>query len=74
MNGQTHFKVEYQFRGTPKAFYIRAERMDSSHAWHMSAVDAGFAHIPKFRSDPSPKVTKPKAEKFGITDVVWCPA
>jgi hypothetical protein len=67
----SHFKVEYQLRGQPKSFYVRSEKMDSSEAWHMSAVDAGFATIPKFKYDPCPRVSKPKAEKLGITEVVW---
>lgn len=74
MNSPSHFKVEYKLRGEPKSFYLRAPKMDSSEAWHMSAVDAGFASIPKFRYDPCPRVTKPKAEKLGISDVAWQPA
>jgi hypothetical protein len=71
MNNSSHFKVEYQLRGEPKSFYVRAPKMDSSAAWHISAVDAGFATIPKFKYDPCPRVTKPKAERLGITDVAW---
>jgi hypothetical protein len=48
MNNSSHFKFEYQLRGEPKSFYVRAPKMDSSAAWHISAVDAGFATIPKF--------------------------
>lgn len=70
----SHYKVEYQLSGKLKSFYVRSEKMDISEAWHMSAVDAGFATIPKFKYDPCPRVSKPKAEKLGITDVVWHPA
>lgn len=46
MNGHGHYRVEYPLRGTPKTFYPRAQEMSSSRAWHMSAIDAGFAHVP----------------------------
>jgi len=48
--------------------------MDNAEAWHWAAVDAGMADIPKYRYDKVPKVSKPKAERLGIEQVVWKPA
>jgi hypothetical protein len=48
--------------------------MDNADAWHWAAVDAGFGQIPKYRSDKVPKVSKPQAERLGITNVEWSAA
>lgn len=45
--------------------------MDSASAWHWATVDAGFGHLPKYRLDPAPKLSKPQAGKKGVTDVKW---
>jgi hypothetical protein len=58
-----HFRIDYLLHGSYKSFYISA--------WHWASVDAGFGQIPKYRSDRVPKVTKPKAEQLGLTDVEW---
>lgn len=74
MNEPTHFKIDYLLSGKRKSFFICSAKMDNAEAWHMSAVDAGFAHLPKYKTDPCPKMSKPKAEQRGISDVVWSPA
>lgn len=74
MNDSSHFHISYLLRGEAKSFYLYSDGMTQSHAWHMAAVDSGFAEIPKYRCDKVPEVSKPKAERFGITDVAWRPA
>ena len=66
-----HFRIDYLLHGSYKSFYISAEAMDNASAWHWASVDAGFGQIPQYRSDRVPKVTKPKAEQLGLTDVEW---
>lgn len=66
-----HFRIDYLLHGKYKSFYISAESMDNASAWHWASVDAGFGQIPKYRSDKVPKVSKPKAEQLGLTDVEW---
>ncbi|HEX8594411.1 MAG TPA: DUF6555 family protein, partial [Pseudomonas sp.] len=39
-----------------------------------AAVDAGFAQIPKYRSDKIPKLSKPQVERHGIENVQWSAA
>jgi hypothetical protein len=48
--------------------------MDNADAWHWAAVDAGIGQIPKYRTDKVPKVSKPQAERLGITNVEWSAA
>jgi hypothetical protein len=45
--------------------------MNNEEAWHWATVDAGFGEIPKYRREPVIKLCKPKAERFGITEVRW---
>jgi hypothetical protein len=45
--------------------------MDNAEAWHWATVDAGIGQLPKYRTDPINKLSKPQAEKHGITDVEW---
>ena len=52
-------------------FFVRADTMNNTEAWHWASVDAGIAQIPKYRTDKVPKVSKPLAERHGLTDVVW---
>jgi hypothetical protein len=35
---------------------------------HIAAMDAGFADIPKYRSDRVAEICKPKAQRFGIKE------
>lgn len=74
MNNSAHYLIRYRLRGAEKSFYLHSIGMNNAHAWHMAAVDAGFADIPKYRSDKVPICSKPKAERYGITDVVWAEA
>jgi hypothetical protein len=74
MTSTTHFEIKYRLRGAEKRFYMHAQDMTNAKAWHMAAVDAGIAEIPKYRCDKVPEVSKPKAERMGITDVQWFPA
>lgn len=66
-----HYKIEYLYHGSYKAFYVRAEIMNNTEAWHWASVDAGVGEIPKYRTDKVPKVSKPLAERHGVTDVSW---
>ncbi|GFM50518.1 DUF6555 family protein [Pseudomonas capsici] len=69
-----HYRIDYLLNGTFKSFYIRADNMDNAEAWHYASVDAGLARIPKYRLEKVPRVTKPHAEHFGITNVEWVKA
>lgn len=70
----THYRIDYLMNGHYKSFYIRSEHMDSTEAWHWAAVDAGYGHIPKSRTDRVPKTSKPQAERLGISGVQWASA
>lgn len=74
MAGHKHFRIDYLLHGSYKTFYISAAEMDNSEAWHWASVDAGFSQIPKFRSDKIPKLSKPKAEDLGLSNVEWSTA
>lgn len=74
MNDSTHFHISYRLRGEEKSFYMHSAGMTNARAWHMAAVDAGYAEIPKYRCDRVSEVSKPKAERYGITDVAWAEA
>jgi hypothetical protein len=65
----TYFEIKYSLRGAEKSYYLHARDMTNARAWHMAAVDAGLAEIPKYRCDKVPEVSKPKADRMGITDV-----
>lgn len=65
------FIIEYQLHGEPKSFIIRTKTMRNSDAWHWASCDAGIAPIPKPGKPPLKVVSKPQAEKFGVTDVKW---
>jgi hypothetical protein len=45
--------------------------MDNAEAWHWAACDAGVGVIPKFRTADLKKISRPLAERYGITDVHW---
>ena len=63
--------IEYQLHCEPKSFIVRAPRMDNAEAWHWASCDAGVAVIPKFGQHTFKRVSKPMAEKYGITQVRW---
>lgn len=71
MTTSTHYKIDYLYHGAYRTFYVNAEIMNNAEAWHWAAVDAGLGQIPKYRSDKVPKISKPQAERLGITDVAW---
>ncbi|KPG96556.1 DUF6555 family protein [Pseudomonas sp. RIT-PI-r] len=63
--------IEYKLHGQPKSFVIRAKTMRNADAWHWASCDAGIAPIPKPGKPPLKVISKPQAERFGITDVKW---
>lgn len=71
MGGPSLYIIDYMLHGEPKSFIIRAEVMNNSEAWHWASCDAGVGRIPKFGREKVKRVSKPLAEKYGITDVRW---
>ncbi|MFY1664342.1 DUF6555 family protein [Pseudomonas sp. Pseu.R1] len=71
MPRSTHYRIDYLLHGAFKSFRIYADNMNNAEAWHWATVDAGFGQIPKYRLDPAPKLSKPQAEKRGVTGVEW---
>ncbi|ALI10113.1 MULTISPECIES: DUF6555 family protein [Pseudomonas] len=71
MGGPSLYIIDYILHGEPKSFIIRAEVMNNSEAWHWASCDAGVGRIPKFGREKVKRVSKPLAEKYGITDVRW---
>ncbi|KHK66784.1 hypothetical protein OC610_15420 [Pseudomonas sp. SAICEU22] len=71
MGGPSLYIIDYMLHGEPKSFIIRAEVMNNSEAWHWASCDAGVGRIPKFGREKVKRVSKPMAEKYGITDVRW---
>ncbi|AHL34215.1 hypothetical protein CD58_15440 [Pseudomonas brassicacearum] len=71
MGGPSLYIIDYVLHGEPKSFIIRAEVMNNSEAWHWASCDAGVGRIPKFGREKVKRVSKPLAEKYGITDVRW---
>ncbi|MDQ0668281.1 DUF6555 family protein [Pseudomonas sp. W2I6] len=65
------FRINYELHGEPKSFIVRTTRMDNGEAWHWASCDAGVAVIPKFGQQKLKRVSKPMAEKYGITHVRW---
>lgn len=71
MAQEHHYRIDYLLNGAYKTFYVRTSDMSNSEAWHWATVDAGIGQIPKYRTDPVTKLSKPHAEKLGVTDVEW---
>ncbi|WP_131108273.1 DUF6555 family protein [Pseudomonas sp. Sample_10] len=65
------FVIEYKLHGEPKSFITRTKTMRNADAWHWASCDAGLAPIPKLGRPPLKAVSKPQAEKYGVTDVTW---
>lgn len=63
--------IEYQLYGSAKSFIIRTGEMSNAQAWHWACCDAGVAPIPKPGKPPLKRMSKPMAERFGITNVLW---
>ena len=74
MNSTGLYIIEYLLHGEPRSFIIRAKVMSNRDAWHWASCDAGVAVIPRFGQHTLKRVSKPMAEKYGITDVRWCRA
>jgi len=66
------YVIEYKLHGEPKSFIIRTAIKSNADAWHWASCDAGVAPIPKPGKPPLKVVSKPQAEKYGISDVTWC--
>jgi hypothetical protein len=71
MNDAKLFVIDYQLHGVPKSFIIRAEKMDNAEAWHWASCDAGVGRIGRYGREKVRKVSKPLAERYGITEVTW---
>ncbi|EFW80213.1 hypothetical protein PsgB076_13752 [Pseudomonas savastanoi pv. glycinea str. B076] len=71
MAQEYHYRIDYLLHGAYKTLYVRAPGMTNAEAWHWASVDAGVGQIPKYRSDPVSKLSKPQAEKHGIANVEW---
>ncbi|MFJ4056560.1 DUF6555 family protein [Pseudomonas sp. NPDC089743] len=71
MPNESLYAVAYRLRGEERRFIIRAENMDDANAWHWAACDAGVGVIPRFGSKNIKKVSRPLAERYGITNVQW---
>lgn len=65
------FVIDYKLYGQAKSFVIRAKAMRNVDAWHWASCDAGLAPIPKPGKPPLKVISKPQAERFGLTDVKW---
>ncbi|MEX5684663.1 MULTISPECIES: DUF6555 family protein [Pseudomonas] len=63
--------IEYKLHGESKSFIIRTKIRSNADAWHWASCDAGLAPIPKPGRPPLKVVTKPQAEKYGLSDVRW---
>lgn len=65
------YVIDYQLHGEPKSFVIRTKLMNNAEAWQWASCDAGLAPIPKPGRPPLKRFSKPMAERFGVTDVIW---
>lgn len=71
MAGQQLYVIEYALHAQPRTFIIRLERMDNAQAWHWASCDAGVGIIPRFGQHQIKRVSRPMAERYGITEVKW---
>ncbi|WP_422418695.1 DUF6555 family protein [Pseudomonas sp. GZD-222] len=71
MNNAKLFIIDYLLHGEHKSFIIRAEMMDNTEAWHWASCDAGVGRIGRYGREKVKKVSKPLAERYGITEVRW---
>jgi hypothetical protein len=67
-------RTQRRLHGAEKSFIIRLPTLNNADAWHWASCDAGVGVIPKFGRERVQKVSKPKAEQYGITDVRWRPS
>ncbi|MEG0861431.1 MAG: DUF6555 family protein [Pseudomonas sp.] len=71
MNNAKLFIIDYLLHGEHKSFIIRAEMMDNAEAWHWASCDAGVGRIGRYGREKVKKVSKPLAERYGISEVRW---
>ena len=71
MSNEYFFTIEYKLYGVSKSFMTRAANMSDEKAYHWAACDAGATPILKQGKLPLKLVSKPTAERYGITDVRW---
>lgn len=71
MAGQELYVIEYELQGQHRTFIIRLDRMDNTEAWHWASCDAGVGVIPRFGQHKIKKVSRPMAERYGISNVRW---
>ncbi|WP_010212513.1 DUF6555 family protein [Pseudomonas sp. R81] len=65
------FVIEYKHHGQPQSFVTRAKTMRNANPWHWASCDAGLAPIPKPGRPPLKVMSKPQAERYGVTEVKW---
>ncbi|MFJ7797159.1 DUF6555 family protein [Pseudomonas sp. NPDC096950] len=65
------FVIDYKLHGQSKSFVIRTRTMRGSDAWHWASCDAGLVPIPKPGKPPLKVISRPQAERFGVTEVKW---
>lgn len=68
------FVISYKFHGAVKTFILRSKTMQNADAWHWATCDAGVTAIPRPGRRPLKLISKPLAERYGITDVSWRPS
>ncbi|MBA1200229.1 hypothetical protein G7009_00210 [Pseudomonas capeferrum] len=71
MSDDNLYIIDYALHGQPKSFIIRAAHMDNAEAWHWASCDAGIGRIGRYGREKIKKVSKPLAERYGITAVSW---
>jgi len=71
MAAQQLYVIEYELHGEYRTFIIRLERMDNAQAWHWASCDAGVGIIPRFGQHTIKKISRPMAERYGLTNVRW---
>lgn len=65
------YVISYHLNGQAKEFVLRLDDMNNAEAWHWAACDAGVGIIPRFGRSNVKKVSRPQAERYGISDVRW---
>lgn len=65
------YVIDYNLHGEHKSFIIRAEAMDNAEAWHWASCDAGVGRIGRYGREKVKKISRPLAERYGITEVLW---
>lgn len=71
MPNPTLFVIDYVLHGQEKSFVIRLPQLNNAEAWHWACCDAGIGVIPRFGRVDAKKISRPQAEKYGLTQVRW---